>query len=311
MTGDAGIAERGDAGVDAGAGSSVLPRSSVIAAGDSNFVAIAEDGSTATWSWTVRPTDAAFDAQRFVAVALGGTFDDELCGLTQEGAARCFFTTSTPPAAGDVPPDDVRFVRIAQWKARDVCGILQSGELACYGASALQPPSGRFTTLAGSNSLTFCALRVDGEAVCWPDYPSSPQVAPPPGPYVDIASSETVDCAIRQDGVAQCWDVFTGQLAELPGEWSQIHVVSPGIADVCGIRPDASVECFDVVWGAGTTHEVRAMRPPPAGRYVALAMSGFSEACAVRDDGAVVCWLPFTTGDPLPVPPEGLVARTR
>jgi hypothetical protein len=172
-------------------------------------------------------------------------------------------------------------------------------------------PKGRFTSIDGGYSVTFCAVREDGEALCWPNYPSSPLAPSPPGPYVDVQTGDAGHCGILQDGSAKCWSAFDGTVAQLRGQWAQIDVGSAGASspEGCGIRPGGSVACFDIQFGAQMSAVVREDRPPPDGRYVALALSDFGEACAVRTDGTVVCWEPFAINDARQ-PPQGLIVRT-
>jgi alpha-tubulin suppressor-like RCC1 family protein len=57
--------------------------------------------------------------------------------------------------------------------------------------------------------------------------------------------------------------------------------VSAGGIHTCGLRPDATVEC----WGANDHGQAT----PPAGRFIEVAAGGL-HSCGIRDDGTVACW---------------------
>lgn len=88
--------------------------------------------------------------------------EEVICVLLEDGTPACSTsansTWSRDPGAGP-------FVRFAL-AAGAGCGILDDGEIACFG-SGDGYPSGRFVKIAGGWGGGFCAIRDDGVLKCW------------------------------------------------------------------------------------------------------------------------------------------------
>ena len=117
-----------------------------------------------------------------------------------------------------------------------------------------------------------CALTADGEPVCW-DIESGDVWDAPPGPYTFITATHLTWCAIKDEGVITCWGRGGGPV------------------------PD---------------HEPDPSRDAPQRRFSALGFTtsgvtrdGGSYACALTDEGELVCWGPEDGLLPLPSLPSG------
>jgi alpha-tubulin suppressor-like RCC1 family protein len=170
-------------------------------------------------------------AGSYRAVGAGRRF---VCGIDVAGALLCRGEIGTPPSDG---PFAVLSVGDAH-----ACALREDRTLACWGKGGPDaptdgsdesmgswgqaiPPPGEFVFVA-AGAVHSCALRADGEAVCWGAGKSSGdcQVSfdacgmslPPPGPFVEIAAGLTNTCALRADRSVTCWGSNTGNRSTPP-----------------------------------------------------------------------------------------------
>jgi hypothetical protein len=168
-------------------------------------------------------------------------------------------------AAGQVTTQPGPFRQIAAGNADWACGVLESGELSCWGSypdayDITRPPSGRFSMVSMGN-VHACAIAESGALSCWgagtdPELTGTElhygQSIPPAGTFVSVSAGAYYNCALRTDGSIECWGQGTD-------------------ADGC---PESS-RCGQAAPPSGTFREV-------AGQH--------NHSCAVRDDGSVTCW---------------------
>ena len=182
------------------------------------------------------------------------------------------------------------------------CAILDDGSVWCWGAnyaaqlgngtatgSRFSPPEGSRSTPAPTSSLG------EGRTA------------------VDISAGMFHTCAILDDGSVSCWgmDFFLGhesngssdplpptQTASL-GEGRTAVKISAGTQVTCAILDDGSVVCWGQAPGSAGkigdgTGEERASPTQTAsfgdGRTATEISVGSYHACAILDDGSVVCW---------------------
>jgi hypothetical protein len=125
-----------------------------------------------------------------------------------------------------------------------------------------------------------CGLDAQGLARCW-----GSMIAPPPGPFRQLAAGRQRVCGLRFSGAVECWAY--GAIVSPPPFADFVSVATS--RDTCGLRRDGSVAC----WGGGESE------PSPPGRFTAFAMAD-ANVCGVRIDGTAGCW----TGKRQPVEPR-------
>jgi hypothetical protein len=159
------------------------------------------------------------------------------------------------------------------------------GLLAWWSISELDGTYGITTESLGggllriaARSVGFCAILPDGSADCWDsnDIVASPEGAP--GPYDQIRAGGRGVCARNPDWTWDCW-VPTGYESEvLDGD--RYVAAEVGSTSACGIRADdGTLACFGTI----------AAIPAPEGAFTDVSVAE-TAACAVRDDGFLVCW---------------------
>lgn len=178
------------------------------------------------------------------------------------------------------PPTDGRRLAVM---ASYGCVIEQEGRLGCFGyhESALGPtPDGRYLSVAISPAWnSACAVRSDGEAVCWAKSAAYRLPPAPPGPWRSLSLALGEACGLRPDGQMVCWGDGGGPIAPPSGPYLALSITN---AHGCAIRNDGTLQC----WNRYSNDELGV---PPAGRFSRVAVSEY-HACGLRSDGRVLCW---------------------
>ncbi len=240
------------------------------------------------------------------------------CGITAGGRLDCAGGTNwgafpADPQWGDAhPPPPGLFTAVAVGIERACAIHLSGGRIACWGPSADNdkhtPPTGASTTISIGETRRqtvqyypeyyqhTCAVRVDGEAVCWGDNDSGQTRVPPArlsaAPYVDIAAGGEHTCALRATGNVLCWgDNRYGQTEAPTGTHTAI---TAGAYHTCALTADSEAVC----WGNGVAESYidppadTANTEPPPGPFTAID-AGAYHTCALRPDGEVACWYSY------------------
>lgn len=187
---------------------------------------------------------------------------------------------------------------------------------------------GPFVKVASANDARgkSCGLKENGDAVCW-EVPccgmqQSVVTTNYPGPFIDLDTEEEQLCVVRANGTIGCTGGFAGATPT-----ATFMEFDAGWGRDCGILPDRSAACYspagllissltlpapmadvaagDMICGLtadGSAISVNAERraeivAAPSGTYTHIA-SGYpfnpdvtyQGCCAVRVDGALVCW---------------------
>ncbi len=179
-------------------------------------------------------------------------------------------------------------VTVSRWldvaAGRDTsCGVRHNGLLRCWGAGTDNvriPPVGSYASVSLYDTYA-CALRDDGEAVCWGGFDPRAFEDPPAGPYVQVEAGDDSGCGIRAaDGALSCWGVLAFRD---PPEGSFVDVTL-GWDDACALRDNGLVVC----WGSDRGGEVD---DAPADVALTDVSLGINTACGVRaDNSRLECW---------------------
>jgi hypothetical protein len=146
-------------------------------------------------------------------VKLAGTFvdvaaDQETWGVHTDGTLEC--TTSEGKAMR--PPGSYRAVAMVFGA---VCGLRRDNKLGCFEAftrdtasavSTLLPDAWTDVAIADGNA---CGRRADRTIACADGHPAMkphrPAIAPPPGPFVQLAGEGQQFCGVTAAGQIACW----------------------------------------------------------------------------------------------------------
>jgi hypothetical protein len=259
------------------------------------FCAIKADGRLACWGngdWmnqqvAMLGTQFAIDSpsRRWIQVGLSdGAFG--ACGLDAAGVFLCQSVLNTTIVA---PSSALRF-RYIQPTIYGTCGILQTGDVACFGATTVPADFvGPFKQIRVSSFQLFGIDQADQLHV--PDYMAQ---SFPAGRYSYLAANNDMVCAVRDDTRIYC---STGASDVGPG--SEVGFVEVAIAygrhDVCGLRDDGSLRCW-------TIRDGDVPLTPPPGTFAQVAAGG-TFMCAIRIDGTTSCWGDETLYGPTAPPP--------
>ena len=213
------------------------------------------------------------------------------CALDEVGVARCWGCEDDGAEygfqvdAGQCNPPTVPLRSIV---SADLFGVgLSAGDGSLVHWS-LQTEEGSLGTSASSvgtglvgldaYSAGICVVNANASATCWSnaDYPAIP--ADILGPYGEVRAGGGNVCARNPDSTWDCWAPEGAEDEVLDDEAYASADVGPHSA--CGVRAgDGSLACFGSITSA----------PTPPGSFSDVSVAELS-ACAVRDDGYVVCW---------------------
>jgi hypothetical protein len=210
---------------------------------------------------------------------------DHCAGVTCGGVGACLrgaddYACACPPGRSG-KDCELSFASISA-RYGDLCGVRTDGTLSCWSDfNPLSPPAGTFTSVTAGLDYA-CALDSSGHAQCFGESGSIP---PPTDVLTQIVGLGRAPCGLRLDGSVVCWG--DGTNTALPGTFKALAFSN---IQRCGIELDGTIACFS--WGSDEPSSY----PPPAGVFSSIsAWNG--ETCAIRDDGAVLCWV-FSKGSP-------------
>jgi alpha-tubulin suppressor-like RCC1 family protein len=246
--------------------------------------------ATAAVSYTSTPRDIPILASRTGALHVG---DHHACVLTVMGGVECWGDNQygqlghggDPTVPTDVPGLGSRVLAIAAGSG-NTCAVVEGGDVMCWGYNS----QGQLGTAAIAQSAT--PVRIAGLA----------------GSALSVAVGGSHACAVLATRTVQCWGLndrrqlgdpsVTAMSAATPvavRDLDNVDYIALGASYGCARTMGGSVYC----WGGNAHGELGTGAPPPSsatparvdlgGGATAIA-TGIAHACAVRDDGHVLCW---------------------
>jgi alpha-tubulin suppressor-like RCC1 family protein len=288
-----------------------LPAVSV-SVGDFHACAVLNNGSVRCWGSNGLGTLGNGNTNEVLGSALAALPDDarqvsasavNTAAVTNDGSAFLWgaytIAGAQPEVFGpDRPPTETQLVAspllisdLGQvvdigLGARHACAVLGSGQVVCWGSND--------RSQLGRTTIGFSDTQSDTFLV--------PGIAD----AVNATSGDSYSCVVRATGVVTCWgSLFTSDLSDtsnLPPaavpQLSNASQVSVGSSSACALRRDRTVSC----WGGNAFGELG--NGSLNGTLIPSVVSGLSDAvqiseasalggrsfCALRSNGAVVCW---------------------
>lgn len=235
---------------------------------------------------------AAADRSAFVQIVLGQRSD---CGLTTTGRIYCWGSNSD--LALGTGSEDTNFktdigVQIADRRV--------------------------FRRLAAGAGGSFCALTLEGRAVCWgnnnlgqlgadlPTAIATPTVVNLNLRFNEIALGLFYSCGLQKDGSPVCWGDTLGVTTDVQEalrrsgiRWRQL---AAGTSFNCGVAVDGGLYCWGIghpsVFGGAldpnldhkvTVAEPKRLFPDRKFKNISISEAGLF-ACGLDEGGAVSCW---------------------
>ena len=315
-----------------------------ISVGWSHTCALRENGAPVCWGSNQYGKSSPPAGASLESISSGTS---HTCGLRGDGTALCWGSDTHGQSS---PPEGERFVSISAGEEHS-CGLRADGEATCWGSGGLEvckpalggfyqctgaggdefvppaPPEGvRFISLSSTDP--YCALRLNGSALCWTQYQSKQESPPESERFTSISSSYDHACALRSDGTPVCWgnDRFgqssppsgfnmTGSAKE-PLPSTRLVSIDAGDHHTCALDQSGKALCWGPNWWRGRFSDRLAsissgrlhscglrldgtivcrgnntdgQSSPPDGRFTSLS-SGADHTCGLRTDGTVTCW---------------------
>lgn len=178
------------------------------------------------------------------------------------------------------PAPTLAFVSLSAG-AGSTCGILEGGELRCWGDGTLSIPETQGISDAVDVEVGLsrtCVLRTGNRIRCWGrPYPNGPREFEVPagtrhlavGQDVCLATNTHVFCGLPEN---------TSPVANLPGP---IHALQAGL-QTCALHGDGLVSCW-----RSTAPQAQQVEHLPPSTNLAV---GREHTCAVDREGTVRCW---------------------
>ena len=338
-----------------------------VAAGSAHSCVVLEDGTVRCWGWNDFGQLGNTAPSSEVPSAVGGLFISNtrpadvlsvVAGALHTCAVRidtiaCWGANESGQLGDDSTIDRTSAVHLAIVGALDValgishtCALLQNGRVRCWGDNTFgqlgtgnRNPQIRATTATNVSGLTdavaigaglfhTCAVRVNGNVVCWgsngsgqignnakegqcdPSVSScgltTPQNVVNMPQAVDVVAGETHSCALAADGTVRCWgNNESGQLGD--GTFAEsliatevfrlenVKAISAGWHHSCALGASGSTSCWGANFNGQLGDDTFDNRNAPVLVLdlpidaVGLA-SGNTHSCVLRANGALSCW---------------------
>ncbi len=175
--------------------------------------------------------------------------------------------------------------------AEHVCGVLEGGTPTCADGPEA-PDFAPRTALAIDVESTVCVILNDGSLSCWGFelmFSRTQDV-----PLEEVHVTGTTVCVRDEDDTLWCGstDWITGDLVETASDLVAFDVHDEGsTAYYCGITTNGTLECGYLPFDRVGIDDPRTVVSdvPTDNTFQALSV-GSARACALTDDGHIVCW---------------------
>jgi cysteine-rich repeat protein len=193
---------------------------SQISAGLTHTCALRTNGTITCWG--IGSSSLVVPDGEFTQVTAGGI---DACGLRANGHVECWsygdwITIDVPAGTFESITSSGHGLTQAGYRHLG-CGIRPNKTIECWGNAEyglLDPPEGEFTSVSAGGEQA-CAVRTDGEVVCWGHGYSVDPLSifdVPPGPFVEVECGYHHTCGLRPDGTISCWGL--DQLESICGD---------------------------------------------------------------------------------------------
>ena len=160
-------------------------------------------------------------------------------------------------------------------------------------AKRLVPIRARSLSSGSASVSNFCAVLVDGRAVCLADHVLSYVPGIIDGASID--ASQTDACAVLLDGTTRCWSTTPPWVPKI-GPVVNVKKVALSAEYACALLRDASVTCWGtspksrLPWASDdAVDDLAPTKVRGLGRIADIKVSA-EHACALAESGTVHCW---------------------
>ena len=273
-----------------------------VSAGQFHTCGLKTDRSVVCWGSGPSSPVGTFDS---ISTATGG--NSYSCGVTTDGSVMCWGTIESEFTLS------VGSYTSVSAGGEHECGVKTDGSVECWGTDdhgQSTPPAGSFTSVSAGYQST-CGVKTDSSIVCWGSNDDS-RSTPPSGSFASVSAGWGHTCGVKTDRSVVCWG--SNDHGESTPPSGSFVSVSAGGDHTCGVKTDRSVVCWgndfmgqssadsrltlltSMITGRYNDHRTQATVPGP----FASVSAGFWYTCAVKTDGAVICWGDNSAGQATP-----------
>jgi len=236
------------------------------------------------------------------------------CVLKQDtGIVRCWgYPEGSSGDWGQVSqtPEDLVAVDVAAGWHHSCAVAAEDGRLHCWPEDPIEDdhhtfeaPGGAFVDVSIDETDAACAVRENGEAVCWGNLGDDISVEVAAERWRVLAPGVWTTCGITLDGRTVCvGEDAEGMVSEVPEE--ALTTISVGREHACGLTAAGEIRCWgeddDDPWGYSNDEDDfgQVTSAPEDGTFVEV-VSAENYSCALTKQRTVTCW-----GDRLSSQPE-------